>query len=165
VPSSDGGLFDLSIDGMSYDNGGAGYGNGGDTGFYNVSVGSHSVSEAAHSGTSLADYDSSISCDDDALTSGSGASLGGINVSYGDQVTCTITNEPLYTMIVLVCRQSDDSLYASNVALDGVTNASLGSSEIESQLCALGGARFEGLSASDTEDYYPTVDIGTSSVE
>jgi hypothetical protein len=39
VPSSDGGLFDLSIDAMSFDNGGAGYGDGGDTGFQTVRFG------------------------------------------------------------------------------------------------------------------------------
>lgn len=92
VPDADPGKFDLYIDTTKYDNGGAGFG-GYDTigtGYQTVDAGSHDVSELAHTGTDLANYVSSISCDNGA--SGSGTSLSTGPLSYGDVVTCTITN-------------------------------------------------------------------------
>jgi uncharacterized repeat protein (TIGR01451 family) len=89
VPSTDGGKFNLQVNGTTK---ATDVGNGGTTGFVNVAVGSNpTVGEIAGSGTSLADYESSISCSNGASGSDSGPlSVGTLNA--GDQVTCTITN-------------------------------------------------------------------------
>jgi len=87
VPSSDSGTFDLQINGTTYADD---VGNDGTTGFRDVTPGEVTVAELAGAGTSLGDYDASVSCD-----SGKGSASGTshtFSVSYGDQVTCTITN-------------------------------------------------------------------------
>ena len=91
VPDTDPGLFDLSIDATSYDNGGAGYGDNGTTGFHNVTTGSHSVAELGHTGTSLSKYSSKVYCDSGKGSTNPGTSKT-FSVAYGDKVTCTITN-------------------------------------------------------------------------
>jgi hypothetical protein len=96
VPGTDSGLFDLAINSTDYVTDG---GDGADTGFVSVaSLTGNSVSETAGTGTSLSDYDSSISCDNG--DSASGASLDLSALSYGDQVTCTITNQKDSNIIV-----------------------------------------------------------------
>ena len=92
VPAGDGGKFDLKIDGAVFDNSGAGFGDGGSTGFQQVAVGSRTVSELGHTGTSLGDYVSKVDCDSSKGSSDPGTSHT-FSVSYGDKVTCTITNQ------------------------------------------------------------------------
>jgi len=77
-----------------------------------VTVGSHTVGETAGTGTSLTDYVTTIG--------GDCAANGSITLAAGDNKTCTITNtRKTYKVIVIVCREDDNSLYASNVAFDG----------------------------------------------
>jgi len=63
-------------------------------------------------------------------------------VAAGATVSLTFTDPRKFTIIVLVCKQSDNSLYSSTVTVDGVNTSSLGSAANESTLCALGGARY-----------------------
>jgi len=91
VPSSDAGMFDLSVDGAVK---ASGVGNGGTTGAVSVNTGTHAASEAAHAGTLIGDYTSTWSCSTNggAATTGSGTSISGITVAKGDAVVCTFTN-------------------------------------------------------------------------
>lgn len=85
-PTSDGGRFELKIDGSKYkDNAG----NNSSTAIIDVNAGNHTVSETAESGSNLSDYESSISCTDG--TQGVGNSLI-VNVVKDEDVICTITN-------------------------------------------------------------------------
>jgi hypothetical protein len=70
-----------------------------------------------------------------------------VNLSTGGQtVSLTFVDKRYFKVIVLVCQQSNNELYASNVKFDGsstpTTNNSLDTSTTptEAQLCALGGA-------------------------
>ncbi len=84
--------FDLKIDSTVFDNSGAGFGTtttGSD--FQYVATGSHSVSEVAHTGTSLTNFDSKVECDSSKGSTDPGTSHT-FSVTYGDKVTCTITN-------------------------------------------------------------------------
>jgi hypothetical protein len=58
-------------------------------------------------------------------------------------VTVTFVDPRRFTIIVLVCRESDNSLYQSTVTVDGESKQSL-SGTGASSLCDTGGARFEG---------------------
>ena len=80
VPSTDGGLFTLTIDGQSSANQPC----GGRLGPVVVSPGPHRVAEAAGAGTSLSNYTSSIG--------GDCAADGSVTVAAGETKTCTITN-------------------------------------------------------------------------
>ena len=80
VPSNDGGLFTLTIDGQSA----ADQPCGGRLGPVVVSPGAHRVGEAAGAGTSLSNYTSSIG--------GDCAADGSVSVAAGETKTCTITN-------------------------------------------------------------------------
>src|SRR6185503_1643428 len=86
---SDGGLFDLQVNGSTKK---ADAGDGGATGYVNVAVDSNpTVGEGAGTGTTLGDYASSIACtgDSDASSSNTGPlSLG--DLAAGDVVDCTI---------------------------------------------------------------------------
>ncbi|HLY82426.1 MAG TPA: hypothetical protein VKQ71_05540, partial [Acidimicrobiales bacterium] len=117
-PTNDSGLFNLQIDGTTA-GGATDVGNNGTTGFQTVSVGDHSVGETAGTGTSLSNYDSSISCDN--TDSGTGTSLSGISLTYGDAVTCTITNHRIPTITVdkVLVPSSDPGLF--NLQIDGST--------------------------------------------
>ena len=92
VPSGDGGLFDLQVNGTTQADD---VGDGGTTGSVNVAVGSNpTVGELAGAGTTLADYESSIACTGDSTASSSDSgplSLGAL--AAGDVVDCTITNK------------------------------------------------------------------------
>jgi hypothetical protein len=90
VPNTDPGRFDLKIDSTTFANGGAGYADG-DTGFQKVTTGSHTVSEVGHGTTNLGDYASKVVCDFGKGTTDPGTSRT-LSVTYGDKVTCTITN-------------------------------------------------------------------------
>ena len=69
VPSGDGGLFDLQVNGSTQADD---VGDAGTTGSVNVAVGSNpTVGEVAGAGTTLADYESSIECTGDSTASSS----------------------------------------------------------------------------------------------
>jgi hypothetical protein len=65
-------------------------------------------------------------------------------VTGGQTLSLTFTNPRLFKTIVLVCRESDNSLYSSSVTIDGVTKNSLDTHANETTLCQLGGASFGG---------------------
>ena len=70
-----------------------------------------------------------------------------ISVGAGQSVGPVLMVDPrLFRIIVLVCKQSDNTLHASSVTVDGVAKTSLGSGGggtlDDSDLCALGGARY-----------------------
>jgi len=98
-PSTDPGLFNLTVDGTVD---AANVGNNGDTGFVAVDAGTHAVGETAGTATDLANYTSSIICTHEVgpdggttevtVRSGAGTGLSGIPVGIGDDVTCRITN-------------------------------------------------------------------------
>lgn len=97
VPSTDSGRFDLKVDGVTVK---AAAGDGG-TGSRLVDPGHHQVTETAASGTTLTDYAASISC----LKNGRSAAPrtygpGWVDVSWGDEVVCTVRNERLGTVEV-----------------------------------------------------------------
>ncbi len=58
----------------------------------------------------------------------------------------TFVNVRQFTVIVLVCKNSDSSLYASTITVDGQEKVSLGPNGggaiSDADLCALGGARY-----------------------
>ena len=90
VPSTDGGRFDLNIDGGVPD--ATGVGDGGSTDPVPVSPKTgHSVSETAAEGTDLTDYDSATACtrDGDSIPN---LDPSNITVGLGEAVVCTITN-------------------------------------------------------------------------
>jgi uncharacterized repeat protein (TIGR01451 family) len=120
VPSTDGGKFDLQINGTTK---ATDVGDGGTTGFVDVAVGSNpTVGEDAGTGTSLSDYESSISCSNGASGSDSGPlSLGTVNA--GDQVTCTITNsrKPQVKVTKNLVPSNDSGKF--NLQINGTTNA------------------------------------------
>lgn len=78
-------------------------------------------------------------------------------------VTLTFQDPRLFKVIVLVCKQSDSSLWSSNVTLSPDTKASLASSSSPSPatLCGLGGASFGDL---QTGTKSLSVNIGTTPV-
>jgi hypothetical protein len=136
VPTNDTGKFTLRLDGASQKTD-AGCGTG--TGVITSTIGAHSVSEIAGTGTDLANYTTTIG--------GDCAADGSVSLAAGDNKTCTITNtRRLFTVIVLVCDQSNNTLYSSEVSFDGSTKHSLSSAPAgltDAQLCGLaGGARF-----------------------
>ena len=83
VPDSDGGLFNLRIDGVVAGTG-ADAGDNGTTGFVPVNAGSHTVSETAGTGTTLSDYVGVIG--------GDCAANGTVSLALAQNKTCTITN-------------------------------------------------------------------------
>ncbi|HKG80152.1 MAG TPA: hypothetical protein VKA78_12050, partial [Pyrinomonadaceae bacterium] len=83
VPDTDGGLFNLRIDGVTAGTG-ANAGDGGTTGFVPVNAGNHTVSETAGTATTLSDYDS--------LIGGDCAANGTVSLALAQNKTCTITN-------------------------------------------------------------------------
>jgi hypothetical protein len=88
LPATDGGKFNLLIDGVAK---ATNVGDGGTTGTQTVSLGSHSVGESAGTGTSLLNYDSSLACVDKAH--GNAADNDGtLNVAANDAWECVITN-------------------------------------------------------------------------
>jgi hypothetical protein len=87
LPATDGGKFNLLIDGAVK---AADVGDGGTTGTQTVSIGSHSVGESGGTGTSLLDYTSSLSCVDKAH--GGSDNDGSVQVDAGDAWECVITN-------------------------------------------------------------------------
>ena len=77
-----------------------------------------------------------------------------VNLATGGQtVSLTFVDPRHFKVIVLVCKEGSNELYASNVRFDGsatpTTNNSLGDSTTptEAQLCGLGGATLSGVTA------------------
>jgi hypothetical protein len=89
VPATDGGKFNLLIDGQAK---ATNVGDGGTTGVQTVLPGTHTVGEAAGTATDLSNYDSSTSCVDKAHTSKPADTDGSLAVAKGDQWDCVITN-------------------------------------------------------------------------
>lgn len=80
-------------------------------------------------------------------------------VTGGGTVTLTFVNPRDFRVIVLVCQESDNSLYQSSVTLDGTTKSTLSTAPsglTAAQLCGLGGAAFGDLSYGK---HSPEVDI------
>jgi Prealbumin-like fold domain/Domain of unknown function (DUF5979) len=70
-----------------------------------------------------------------------------VTVAADQTVPLTFIDPRKFTVIVLVCKEADNSLYKSTVTLDNVDTSSLGSAPqglTEAQLCALQGARYTG---------------------
>lgn len=73
--------------------------------------------------------------------------------SGGDDVSLTFVNPRLHRVIVIVCHEGTDTLYPSTVNLDDGTTAGDEKSSLataptgidEGDLCALGGAQYDGL--------------------
>lgn len=94
LPTSNGGRFDLQIDGNSIV---TNVGNNGTTGEVTVAVGNHTVGEVGNGGTTLSSFASSIECRDNngagsVVASGSGSSLSNVPVNANDDIVCIITN-------------------------------------------------------------------------
>jgi hypothetical protein len=89
VPATDGGKFNLLIDGQAK---ATNVGDGGTTGVQTVLPGTHTVGEAAGTATDLSNYDSSTSCVDKAHTAKPADTDGSLAVAKGDQWECVITN-------------------------------------------------------------------------
>jgi len=120
VPSSDTGLFNLQIDGVTDTPPTGGVGNGGTTGPVVVSPGSHTVGETAGTNTSLSDYISKVECDSGKGAADPATSLP-IDLAAGDQVTCTITNtkQPTLTVTKVLDLPTDPGKF--DLQIDGVT--------------------------------------------
>src|SRR5439155_12354966 len=93
VPSSDTGLFNLQIDGVTDTPPTGGVGNGGTTGPVVVSPGSHTEGETAGPGPNQSDYTTVIS--------GDCAANGSVTLAAGDNKTCTITNTRKGTIVII----------------------------------------------------------------
>ena len=97
-PSTDGGLFNLQIDGTT-DGDATDVGDGGSTGEETLNTGDHTVGETAGTDTDLADYQKSIECKDDngagavvASTTGDDAGPLTVSVTTDSDIVCVITN-------------------------------------------------------------------------
>ena len=97
-PSTDGGLFNLQIDGNT-DGDATDVGDGGSTGEETLNTGDHTVGEIAGTDTDLADYQKSIECKADngtgavvATTTSDDAGPLTVPVTTGSDIVCVITN-------------------------------------------------------------------------
>jgi hypothetical protein len=87
-----------------------------------------------------------------------------VSITTGGQVvTRTFVDPRQFKIIVLVCQQGTNTLYASKVGFDGAalpTNPnSLSTSATPDPACSLGGATLSPVGASDTPNHYATIDI------
>ena len=103
VPTTDGGLFNLQIDGTTKV---ANVSNNGTTGVIVVPEGNHSVGETAGTSTSLTSYNSAIECRDlngtgTVVASGTGTSLSNISIPDGSDIVCVITNTVKQATLIL----------------------------------------------------------------
>ena len=89
LPATDGGKFNLLIDGQAK---ATNVGDGGTTGTQTVLPGTHTVAETAGTATDLSNYDASTSCVDKAHTAKPADTDGSLAVAKGDQWDCVITN-------------------------------------------------------------------------
>lgn len=73
-------------------------------------------------------------------------------VTAGATISLTFTDPRDFKIIVLVCKSADNSLYPSDVTVDGVPLTSLGAAPAgltAAQLCGLGGAAYDDKKAGD----------------
>ncbi len=92
-PTTDGGKFNLQIDGATQ---AANVGHNGTTGEKTVNTGNHTVGETAGSGSNLSNYVKSIVCKDAAgvvVAKGYDAGPLTVNVPHGSDIVCTIVNK------------------------------------------------------------------------
>ena len=128
-PTTDGGLFNLQIDGTT-DPDATDVGDGGSTGEETVNTGDHQVGEAAGTDTDLADYQKSIECKDDngtgavvASTTGDDAGPLTVPVTTGSDIVCVITNtRETGKLEVLKALDPDTDPGKFNLQIDGTTD-------------------------------------------
>ena len=130
-PSTDTGLVDFTVNGAQDTNGGAGFGHNGETGFQNVPLADNAVSEAGHGATDLATYDSTYDClnGEQSVLSGEGTSLTNLDLNYGDEVTCTFTNNkrPLVKVVKNLEPEEDEGRFDLLISgYDPFTNGGAG---------------------------------------
>ena len=92
TPNDDPGLFNLQIDEETEF---ADASDGDSTGAVTVNTGSHSVGETEGTDTLMSNYSSSIECvdgEDEIVATGAGAGPLLVEVGFGDDIVCTITN-------------------------------------------------------------------------
>ncbi len=115
IPDTDGGLFDLQIDGSTVV---TDVSDGETSDAVTLDFGAHSVSELAGTGSDLADYTSEIG--------GDCAADGSISLSAGQNATCVITNTlnpklPTLTVMKVLLPATDGGLF--NLLIDGTPHA------------------------------------------
>jgi hypothetical protein len=88
-----------------------------------------------------------------------------ITVGAGGTVSLNLTDPREFKVIVLVCRESDNTLYPSTVTVDGVNKTSLqpggGGAITDASLCGLGGANYDNKA---TGNHPANVNIGATPV-
>ena len=128
-PSTDGGLFNLQIDGTT-DGDATDVGDGGSTGEEILNTGDHTVGETAGTDTDLADYAKSIECKADngagavvASTTGDDAGPLTVSVTTGSDIVCVVTNTRETGKLEVtkdLSPSTDDGLF--NLQIDGNTD-------------------------------------------
>ncbi|MBC8450276.1 MAG: hypothetical protein H8D78_21290 [Chloroflexi bacterium] len=118
-PASDGGKFNLRIDGVTK---ASNVGHGGGTGPQEASVGRHTVGETAGATTSLSDYDTSIQCRDgggegQVVAQGADALLD-VTLAADEQIRCTVRNR-LKRGTIIVQKQTDPDGAAGSFTFSG----------------------------------------------
>jgi hypothetical protein len=113
-PTTDGGRFDLQIDGATAGTGDDAACGTGTTGAVEVSIGSHTASETAGTNTDLANYFAPV-------FGGDCNASGVVSIAAGDNKTCTITNtrRPKLT-VTKICEPSTDP-GKFDLQIDGAT--------------------------------------------
>ena len=121
LPATDGGRFNLLIDGQV---GKANVGDGGTTGEVTLLAGQHTVAETAASAqTALSDYTIGIECRDgngsgSVVASGSGPGPLNVNVAKDADVVCVVTNERKATITIIKDVTPDDPTTAFDFSGD-----------------------------------------------
>ena len=114
-PATDTGKFDLDISqgGTVASNDEAGHGDQApdNVGFVTVDAGMVTVSESADGETTLRDYDRQISCDSLKGSAAPNSTTYQFAVTYGDVVTCTITNSRLPRLTLVKVVDPDGGLF------------------------------------------------------
>ena len=118
-PAADNGTFNLQIDGVTKKVDAT---HNDDTGFVSVPNGTRSVGEVngTNSPNSLSDYDAAISCDS-SKGGNSGPTSYSFSVSYGETVTCTITNHRKAQIKVVKKLDPATDNGTFNLQIDGTT--------------------------------------------
>lgn len=120
IPSSDSGLFNLQIDGLSEAEDVV---DGGTTGAVTVSAGSHIAGEIAGTGSDLSHYVTTFSGDCDAS--------GNVSLALAENKTCTITNTRKGHLIVdkITLPSGDPQSFSFTATGTGYTNFALTDSD------------------------------------
>ena len=128
VPTSDTGLFNLQIDGVTAGTG-ANAGHNGTTGFVNVTAGvQHTVGETAGTDTVLTDYVATVSC---TIAGGNPVATNAVTLALNQEATCTITNTKKGMATLLKLTNGEESptaiwnftLKGSGLGANGVSDA------------------------------------------